>query len=65
MRDPRNTIDGYRNPLKRSYAASYYNYLRNGGTEPERPEGLSYMAAQAVRMQLGEDFRALLAASNA
>jgi hypothetical protein len=65
MRDPRNTIDSYRNPLKRSYAADYYHHLRNGGPEPERPEGLSYMAAQAVQMQIGADFRALLGVGDA
>jgi len=56
MTDPRNIIASYRNPLKQSYAAHYYHYLRNGGDEPERPEGLSYMAAQAVRLTLSEAF---------
>ncbi|HEU5407205.1 MAG TPA: hypothetical protein VFU48_05525 [Nitrospira sp.] len=62
--DPRNYIDKIRNPLKRSYAASYYDYLRNGGDEPTRPEGLSYMAAQAVRLELGSLYRQLLSPSN-
>ena len=58
--DPRNYIDSIRNRHKREYAASFYDYLRNGGEEPSRPEGLSYMAAQAVRLELTRRFRALL-----
>ena len=58
--DPRDYIDSIRNRHKRGYAASFYDYLRNGGAEPDRPEALSYMAAQAVRLELTRRFRALL-----
>lgn len=56
----RDYIERIRNPLKRDYAASFYHYLLNGGKEPERPEELSYMAAQAVRLELLNRFRAML-----
>ena len=42
-----------RNPKKRAYAMSYLeSWLRHESTGPELPEGLSYMAAQAVRIEL-------------
>jgi hypothetical protein len=43
-----------RNPLKRAYAQAYWKWLASGqqGPEPERDPSLSYMAAQAVRMEL-------------
>ena len=34
----------------------YAYYLKHGGTEPERGD-LSYMAAQAVRMNLDRDHK--------
>lgn len=42
-----------RNKAKRDYAFAYIAWLRNGaeGLEPERGK-LSYMAAQAVRMEI-------------
>jgi hypothetical protein len=45
-------IEGIRNAKKRDYARAYLNWKRRGEPvdfEPDRPEGLSYMAAQAVR----------------
>jgi hypothetical protein len=43
-----------RNPLKREYAIAYLTWLMNGqkGPEPEPDLNLSYMAAQAVRLEL-------------
>lgn len=43
-----------RSALKRAYAAEYGKWLRSGqhGPEPRRPDALSYMAAQAVRLNL-------------
>ena len=45
-----------RNKPKRTYAFAYLQWLQNGaeGLEPQRPQGLSCMGAQAVRMSLGE-----------
>ena len=45
-----------RNKPKRVYAFAYISWLRNGaeGREPERPQGLSFMGAQAVRSSIGE-----------
>lgn len=42
-----------RNKHKRDYGFAYVNFLRNGatGNEPERGQ-LSYLGAQAVRMQV-------------
>jgi hypothetical protein len=47
-------IQAIRNPLKRHYALLMIGHLSEGMPEPERPSGLSFMAAQAVRMQLAE-----------
>lgn len=43
-----------RNVSKRAYAEVYLQWLRAGrsGQEPLRPNNLSYMAAQAVRLEL-------------
>ena len=43
-----------RNKAKRDYGFAYIAWLKNGavGHSPERPPGLSYMGAQAVRIQL-------------
>jgi hypothetical protein len=53
-----NYIESLRHPAKKRYAKDYYQYLRCPANQrPERgPEhpGLSYMAAQAVRMNLDE-----------
>ena len=47
-------IQRIRNPRKRAYAAAYYRWLTRGklgnGPEPQ----CSYMAAQAVRLDLNE-----------
>ena len=45
-------VRGIRNPAKHAYAVAYLRYLVQGGEEPERPAGLSYMGAQAVRLAL-------------
>ena len=48
-------IRAIRNPIKRAYAEKYAAWNETGGaaeTEPLVPVGLSYMAAQAVRMTL-------------
>ena len=39
-------------PLKREYALEYYGFAFYGEPYPERPSGLSYMAAQAVRLAI-------------
>lgn len=44
-------IRGIRNAAKRAYAEAYARHMRHEGPEPERG-ALSYMAAQAVRIQL-------------
>lgn len=41
-----------RNTQKRWYAERYADHLFQGAPSPEPPAGLSYMAAQAVRLQL-------------
>jgi hypothetical protein len=43
-----------RNPAKRAYAEAYHAWILSDRleSEPERPTGLSYMAAQAVRTTL-------------
>lgn len=44
-----------KNPEKRAYATAYFAYLRGLLPEsPKAPEGLSGIAAQTVRMTLGE-----------
>lgn len=48
----RDYAESIRNGAKRSYALAYlHQTIRNGLPEPERGE-LSFMAAQAVRMQI-------------
>jgi hypothetical protein len=42
-----------RNPKKRAYALSYLRFLNGLGPEPDRGQ-LSYMAAQAVRIELAQ-----------
>ena len=42
-----------KNPSKRKYAEAYLDYCDGNGAEPD-DAGISYMAAQAVRMQLAE-----------
>ena len=41
-----------RNPAKRAYGFDYADWRIGLGPEPERPAGLGYMAAQAVRLEL-------------
>ena len=43
-----------RNAAKRDYATRYWAWLSRAGPHPDEPEELSYMAAQAVRLQLHE-----------
>ena len=45
-----------RNDVKRAYAVAYWAWIEQGrpGDEPQRPTDLSYMAAQAVRLNLEE-----------
>lgn len=43
-----------RNKAKRDYGFAYLSYLKNGATGPEPERKCSYMAAQAVRLQLLE-----------
>jgi hypothetical protein len=45
-------IHRIRNIHKRDYALDYLRWWTEGGREPERPDGLGYMGAQAVRMQI-------------
>lgn len=50
-------IKAIRNPAKRAYAEHYWAYLvdnivRNVTTDSPQPSGLTYMAAQAVRLNL-------------
>ena len=47
-------VKSIRNPLKREYAKAWLRFLTCGGEEPLDPQGLSYMAAQAVRLNLRE-----------
>ena len=41
-----------RNDRKRNYGYARWHAIVNGSPYPERPDGLSYMAAQAVDMDL-------------
>ena len=43
-----------KNPVKKAYATAVLRWMQNPGmnNEPEFPDNLSYMAAQAVRHQL-------------
>lgn len=58
----RNYIKRIRNRAKKRYAEMYAEFLERGGLErgpePERPKELSYMAAQAVRIELHAIYRA-------
>lgn len=47
-------INRLQSTAKAKYAKAYMQHLDKGGNEPERPKGLSYMAAQAVRLALHE-----------
>ena len=49
-------VKAIRNPRKREYALQLLGSTFEGMPEPTRPQGLSLMAAQAVRMQLAELF---------
>ncbi len=49
-------INRIRNSNKRIYARNFWDYL-NGWIEREPSHGLSYMAAQAVRMELHRIYR--------
>jgi hypothetical protein len=40
-----------RNPFKRTYGVKYFGYLQGNNLLPEA-EGISFMAAQAVRMRI-------------
>jgi hypothetical protein len=44
-------INAIRNSAKKTYAEYYLSYKLTGSNEPERM-GLSYMAAQSVRMNI-------------
>jgi len=46
-------IEKIRNPVKREYAKQYWLFLKGQVAQPEY-SGLSYMAAQAVRLRLSE-----------
>ena len=45
-------VRGIRNMQKKAYAADYLIFLLVGGKKLKVPEDLSYMGAQAVRMNL-------------
>jgi hypothetical protein len=45
-------VRGIRNPVKREYAYQVLRYVAGIADKPNRPFGLSVMAAQAVRLQL-------------
>jgi hypothetical protein len=47
-------IRAIRNRVKRAYAVAYLAYRLGEGPEPADPRDLSYMAAQAVRMNLAD-----------
>lgn len=49
-------ISSIRNPGKRAYASRYWDWLTtDGGKEPDYQHAdISYMAAQAVRLQLND-----------
>jgi hypothetical protein len=58
MMDPDSYVARIRNQPKQSYAREYLAWKRGYRlTEPERPDSLSYMGAQAVRLQLDPMFR--------
>ena len=42
-----------RSPQKKAYALAWIEHRFHGAPEPERPEGLAYMAAQGVRLEIG------------
>jgi hypothetical protein len=45
-------VRAIKNPVKREYAYQVLRYIAGIADKPERPTGLSVMAAQAVRLQL-------------
>jgi hypothetical protein len=51
---PDSYVKAIRNPAKKSYAMAYLAWQRDQRPEPDWQDyGLSYMGAQAVRLQLG------------
>jgi hypothetical protein len=52
----RRYVNAIRNDAKRDYARAYLLWLQCGrqDAEPTRPEGLSFMGAQAVRHRLAD-----------
>ena len=46
-------VPGIRNPDKREYGIRYLETLKRDCCDPD-PDGISHMAAQAVRMRLHE-----------
>jgi hypothetical protein len=52
--DAANYIKQIRNITKRTYAQTFHGWMLGGcrTVEPRRPDGLSHMAAQAVRLTL-------------
>jgi hypothetical protein len=61
MNKPTNVCDALndyvkriRNPYKKDYASEYAHFAITGGAEPPDRGPLSYMAAQAVRMNIKE-----------
>ena len=53
----RTYIQRIRNATKRAYAEDVYRTIIGGGSLSVQPDGLSYMAAQAVRMNLADILR--------
>jgi hypothetical protein len=49
----RKYLGAIRNPVKQAYGVQYFAFLRGAAEEPN-DDGLSAMAAQAVRMQLAQ-----------
>lgn len=48
-------IGRIKHPGKKSYAQAYHKYMSDGGQEPDhKKHGLSYMGAQAVRMNMAD-----------
>ena len=54
--DARRYISAIRNAAKQEYAHAYAAWMDGDrtGPEPDRPEGLSFMGGQAVRLNLYE-----------
>jgi len=45
-------VNRIKNSRKREYALDYLRWWTEGGREPKPPDGLGYMGAQAVRIQI-------------